>query len=224
MHQNTDHRNLTLLRNALIRLDALPAGPESATAVAQENLDFLAMLAGLKPVCLLGRGSIDVVRNDAMCDLARELGYLVVDGPYWNTAPAGEEFPQWYVDHCRDEMAGFTAHYLSADDGVAAEVRRTFDAGGPSVAMESRLLGYPECCVADHYRRATAFHRTALADPALGEQAGLAAAMAVTPCPFTSFNMCDPCCEDRSGPAATISLHYAHLAQEIDPDFSLRLN
>ena len=221
MHQNTDRRNLTLLRNALIRLEALPAALESEEA-AQNNLDFLAMLDGLKPVCLLGRGGGDEAWDDAMCDLTKEFGCLVVDGPYWNLAPVGEGFPQWYLDQCRDEMAGFTAHYICADDGVAAEVRQACQGGGPTMAVEARLLGYPLCCVADHYRRATAYHRRALADPDAGERAGLETAMAITPCPYTSFNMCDPCAEDRVRPAAVLSLQYARLAHQIDPVFARR--
>jgi hypothetical protein len=233
--------DLPLLRHTLDRLDALPA----AAAVAQESLDFLATVAGLKPVCLLGRGFGDAARVAAMCKLARDIGLRVVDGPYWNTAPPGQDFPTWYADHCRDELAGLTARYICAGPAVAAEVRRACDAGGPAVADEARLLGYPECCVAAHYRRTWAFHRATLAmlrRTAAGDEGGmhrlLAAAAplypetaaeragldaAITPCPFTSFNMCVACCADGGGPAAAISLEYARLAHRIDTAFARRL-
>ncbi len=196
-----------------------------AAVIAQESLDFLAMVGGLKPVYLLGRGFDRPQWVAGVLGIARELGLAAIEGRLWDAAPLGTEFPDWYRRHTGAELARHTAHYLCGPAAVARKVRRIAATGSLTVAREARLLGYPECCVAAHYRRTLAFHRATLAvlARAAGGQAALDAAGAVTPCPFTSLNMCDPCAASAHGPAAELALAYARLARDVDPALAKRL-
>ncbi len=223
-------------------------GPAAdAAVIAQESLDFLAMVGGLKPVYVLGRGFDRPQWVAGVLGIARELGLAAIEGRLWDAAPLGTEFPDWYRRHTGAELARHTAHYLCGPAAVARKVRRIAATGSLTVAREARLLGYPECCVAAHYRRTLAFHRATLAVLAraagsqaaemarllrdsvplapetAAEQAAFDAATAVTPCPFTSLNMCDPCAASAHSPAAELALAYARLAHDIDPALAKRL-
>ncbi len=239
------------LRDTLRKLRALADGlaaPADAAAIAQETLDFLAMLDGMKPVYLLGRGLIDAAWQAGVAGVAADLGLRVVDGPYWDVPGCMDGLPAWYVDHTEAELAPFTGRYICRTKAVADEVRAICRAGGrTTVEQEARLLDYPACCVAAHYGRNAAFHRASLAmlrraaagdegemrrllaegaalrPESEAEQAALQACTTVTPCPYTSFNMCLPCCADADRPAAQTSLRYARLAHAIDPVLSSRI-
>lgn len=233
-------RPRTALRK--LRAAAGPASTADAAATAQEMLDFLAMVDGMKPVYVLGRGLIDAAWQAGVAGVAADLGLRVVEGPYWDVPGGMAGLPAWYVDHTAAELAPFTARYICRTRAVADEVAAICRAGGrTSVEQEARLLDYPACCVAAHYGRNAAFHRASLAvlHRAAGgeeeemrrllaegaalrpesdaEQAALEACMTVTPCPYTSFNMCLPCCADADRPAAQTSLRYARLAHAVDP-------
>lgn len=208
---------MEMLRHSLGRLrrvaETLPAAADPGE-LAQEMLDFLAMQAGLKPVCLLGRGFDDAGWQAGVLKLAADLKLHVTEGPCWRPAAALDGLPPCYAARVRAALAGITVRYICRAEDIAGEVRAIASAGGDtSVAQEARLLNYPECCVADHHRREAAFHRATLAP----DTAALQASMAVTPCPYTSFNMCPPCCADASRPAARLALEYAGLARRIDP-------
>ena len=228
------------LRDALGSLRR--AAPADAAAIAQDMLDFLAVVDGMKPVYVLGRGLMDAAWRAGAAGVAAELGLAAVEGPYWDVPGAMDGLPAWYADHTATELAPHTARYICRTRAVADEVRAICRAGGrTSVEQEARLLDYPACCVAAHHGRNAAFHRASLVmlGRAAGgaeaemrrlleagaplhpegeaEQAALAACMTVTPCPYTSFNMCLPCCEDADRPAARTSLLYARLAHAIDP-------
>lgn len=233
------------LRDALTKLRAAAEGLAAAPPpglVAQECLDFLAMVDGMKPVYLLGRGFADPAWVAGALAVAAELGLAAVEGPCWDAPAGGDDPPSWYVDHTSAELARFTVHYICRSAAAADEVRVVCRAGGrPAAVQEARLLDYPECCVAAHHMRNAAFHRATVAvlrraaggaedtmrrllregapgAPETDEEcAALAAALTVVPCPFTSFNMCLPCCDNPNGPAARLSLRYAGLAQSIDP-------
>lgn len=239
------------LRNTLGRLRALadgPASPADGAAIAQEMLDFLAMVDGMKPVYVLGRGLIDAAWRAGVAGVAADLGLRAIDGRYWNVPGAMDGLPAWYADHTEAELAPFTARYICRTKAVADEVEAICRAGGrTTVEQEARLLDYPACCVAAHYEREAAFHRASLAmlgraaggdegemrrllaagaplrPESEAEQAALEACMTVTPCPYTSFNMCLPCCTDADRPAAQTSLRYARLAHAIDPALSERI-
>ena len=234
------YQGLTRLAEAL--------GPAAdAVVIAQESLDFLAMVGGLKPVYLLGRGFEEPQWVAGVLGIARELGLAAIEGRLWDAAPLGTEFPDWYRRHTSAELLRHTAHYICGTAAAAREVRRIAATGSLTVAQEARLLFYPKCCVAAHYRRTQAFHRATLAVLAraaggelaemarlLGDSVPLApataadqaaydAATAVTPCPLTSLNMCDPCAASAHGPAAELALAYARLARDIDPALAKRL-
>ncbi len=228
------------LRNVLQRLRGLAATADPAT-VAQEMLDFLAMADGMKPVCLLGRGSDDPGWAAGVSGVAADLGLRMIAGPVWDVPGYMDGLPDWYVEYTAAELAPFTARYICRTPNVADEVEAICAAGGhTTMEQEARLLDYPPCCVAAHYQRSAAFHNASLAmlrraaggdqdgmrrllaggaplAPKTGEeQAAYRASMAITPCPFTSFNMCNACGEDRESPAARISLRYARLARSVD--------
>ena len=79
--------NKARLRNTLKKLAAIGHGAtdsdDHATA-AQEALDFLAMLAGLKPVAMLGRGFADRHWIEGTVKIATDLELHIVEGPYWD--------------------------------------------------------------------------------------------------------------------------------------------
>ena len=231
------------LRGTLRKLSALSTaaqGGEDNAAAAQEALDFLAMLAGLKPVYLLGRGHNDPTWIEGVRKIATAQKLHVVEGPYWDAAAGTEGLPAWFVDHVRGAFAQRTAWYVCRSRAAAEEIRALCEAGTPTVEQEARLLGFPVCCVADHYARNRAYQgvwldilrrkadgnedamRRLLAegaalDPDSGDERDrLEAAMAVTPCPFTSFNMCADCAAGDDTPAKKLSQRYAALAREVD--------
>lgn len=223
------------------------AGAGDDAVVGQESLDFLAMAAGLKPVYLLGRGFGRPEWIEGVRAIARELKLDAIEGALWDAAPPGNAFPDWYRDHTKAELARQTAHYITRSAAVADELRRIEAGAPPTVAIEARLLGFPECCVAAHYRRALGFHRLRLAmlgraaggdaesmarllrdgvqiAPANSdERAALDAATSLIPCPFTSLNMCESCADGAHSPAAALALSYAELAHAIDPEFARRI-
>ena len=231
------------LRGTLRKLAALSgegSGADDPAAAAQEALDFLAMLAGLKPIFLLGRGFNDASWIAGVRKLASAQKLYVVEGPYWNAAAATEGLPDWFAAHIRDAFAGRVAWYIGRSRAAIEEARAVCETGTPTVAQEARLLGYPECCVAEHYARNLDYQRVwldtlrrraqgdeaemrrllaegAALDPETAdERSRLEAAMAVAPCPYTSINMCSDCADGAETPARALSQKYAALAAEID--------
>ncbi|MGE0743904.1 MAG: hypothetical protein AB7K86_01605 [Rhodospirillales bacterium] len=232
------------LRQIWRRLAAVPAAASDADTqaeAAQERLDFVAMLAGLKPAYLLGRGYDDPTWREAVLNLARDLGLHVVIGPFWQAIGTEGTWPDWYAAHVRAETTGLSAWYICRARAVAAELQGLAATGRPTVAQEARLLGYPECCVRAHYERARIFHELWLAmlDRAAGgdvaamqqilragtwiepatdaERETMAAALDMAPAPFTSVNMCAACAADPDGPARRLSAKYRALLTSLDP-------
>jgi len=242
--------NKSRLRNTLKKLAAIPVagGTVSGDPMAgQEALDFLAMLAGLKPVFLLGRGLDEPAWVGGVRDVAGALGLHVIEGPYWNAETGAGRLPDWFARHMRDAFATRTAWYVCRARATADEVRELCATATPTVAREARLLGYPECCVAAHYDRNLAYQEIwldILRRKAAGDDAGmrrllaagagldpetdddvrrLERAMAVTPAPFTSINMCAACADDADGPARRLSRRYAELARAVDKGLAREL-
>ena len=239
------------LRNALRKLQraeaALGAGIDPQEA-GQDSLDLFALLAGLKPVFVLGRGLDDAAWTAGVRDVARDLALRIVEGPFWDATPYGDDLPGWYVERGRAALAPFHAWYVCRSEATEQAVRSVNAADGRlAPATEARLLGYPECCVAAHYDRVLAFHRATLSilrrqaggDAARmaalfdeagrlppetpAEKAALAAAAAIVPAPFGSWNMCDACTADADGPSARLSRRYAALARTVDSGWAERL-
>lgn len=125
--------------------------------------DFLAMLEGIKPVLLHGRGLAPTHWVKEVIRIAHELGLYVIEGPFWD-ATTYEAFPDWYANHCRKELQPYRAWYICKGDAIAKSVWRVNRAAGRlSVSEEARLIGYPECCVKAHYERSRRYHWGALA-------------------------------------------------------------
>jgi hypothetical protein len=239
--------NKVKLRNTLRKLDAVRRGAVAQIdrgEAAQEALDFLALLAGLKPVFLLGRGVADPPWIRGVLQIAIDQGLYVVEGPYWDAGAADSDLPDWFRDHGASAFRELRAHYICRARATTDQVEAVCAAGaasGPTLAQEARLLGYPECCVADHYRRNLAYQKLwleMLSDQSGGDEAAmrlkltnsvsldpasddmrrrLEAAMKTHPAPFTSINMCDSCRDDQDSPSRRLSARYRDLAAAIDP-------
>lgn len=125
--------------------------------------DFLAMLDGIKPVFLHGRGLAPPNWIENVLKIAANLELYTLEGPFWDATAYGE-FPEWYAVHCRAELQPYRAWYICRDLAIAEVVQKINSANGRlSITEEANLLGYPECCVTAHYERARRYHRGSLA-------------------------------------------------------------
>jgi len=244
-------QNKSRLRNTLKKLKKIPSDRtdmREAQAGAQEALDFLAMMAGEKPVMLLGRGYNDPIWIKGVLQVATNTKLHIVEGPFWDASPdagAGADLPDWYLDHTRRAFTEHRAWYISRAKSAADEVAEICETATITVADEARLLNYPDCCVRAHYDRAAEYQRIWL--DMLRRKAGgddqkaadllaaneplepetdedikrLEAAMRAIPVPFTSINACDACINGGpSAPANVKSLEGRALANEIDEGLS----
>ena len=242
--------NKARLRNTLKKLAAIDLGPDDghdhATA-AQEALDFLAMMAGLKPVLMLGRGFTNTHWIKGALQIAVDHKLHIVEGPYWDAAPKPADLPEWYVGHTRAAFEGFRAHYVCKARAIADEAAEMCRTGTPTIADEARLLGYPACCVEAHYARNREYQiawlsileREAGGEEAemrrlLGEGAPLVpanddersrleAAMTVHAAPFTSVNMCKACAASSDSAARRMSRRYGEFARALDQGLAREL-
>lgn len=230
------------LRRALRRLMDIPAFGDAAE-VAQESLDFLALLAGIKPVYVLGRGFDEPAWVEGVRALAEEHRLPAVEGPFWQPEEPMQGLPDWYAAHARAEIAVQRATYVSRTRATHAAVLAACASGRPSIAEEARLLGFPECCVADHYGRVRAFHDLTLAilSRRTGGDAAAMRALLVSgnsvwpetdeeseaygrtvelrPGPFTSLNLCVACARSTASPGMRLVARYRELAAAIGPDY-----
>ncbi len=240
--------NKSKLRNTLRKLDGVRRGAVAQIdrgAAAQEALDFLALLCGLKPVFLLGRGVDDPPWIRGVLQIAIDQGLYVIEGPYWDAGGKDNGLPDWFRDHGASAFREMRAHYICRARATADEVEAVCAAASSdkalTIAREARLLGYPECCVSAHYARNLAYQKLwleMLSDQSGGDEAEmrrkltdstpldpasdemrqrLEAAMRLHPAPFTSINMCDSCRESADSPARRLSAQYRDLAGAIDP-------
>jgi len=157
---------------------------------------------------------------------------------------AGAEIEEWFRDlRASQDKEPKNAFYLCKTKNVAKAVKATFEKG-VTMEEESRLLGYPLCCVRDHYRRSeqmeTAFYmmikRTAQGNVdemkrIVTEDVAVTAATAEEiallqdgqtfhPAPFTSFHMCSECFSKDGSPAKKLSERYEALAKKVDAGFA----
>lgn len=232
------------LRNTLKKLSRLAPGDGDPQPTAQEALDFLAMMAGIKPVMLLGRGYNDPMWIKGVLQIAADSKLHIVEGPYWDAsadAGAGADLPDWYLDHTRHAFAEHRAYYICRARSVADEVAKICETAAITVAEEARLLHYPDCCVRAHYFRAAEYQgiwldllrrkaggdatramellaSNAPLEPETEEDLKrLESAMRAIAVPFTSINSCDACVDGGpAAPANVKSLEGRKLAGEID--------
>ena len=91
--------NKPLLRSVLKNLRAVPFDRRdysNCMIAPQEMLDFLAMMAGIKPVYLLGRGFDDPPWVKGVIAIADKMGLHIINGPEWNACPDAHEYPAWF--------------------------------------------------------------------------------------------------------------------------------
>lgn len=216
---------------------ALARLPRAARATAwQDGLDLLALAAGLKPVCLVGRGLAEAGWMADMRRIAALNDLPAVDAAPWQPLPGPGCLPAWYLDGTARRRAAPPVLYICRDATAACDVVALSARGRVAAAAEAALLGYPPCCVAQHHRQALGLERL-IAELVLRRAAGDAgraaqlvaagvaplpaspdewrrwqALTAIAPAPSTSVNMCDACAADPDGPAAALARRYDALA------------
>ncbi len=229
------------LRHAAARLawQAERVAPPLDGAAWQDGLDLLAVAAGLKPVCLLGRGDIDPEWLDSARAIAADLGLAARDGVGWLPAAPDDALPSWYREATATRLRSAPVVYIYADPRAAADIDALATGERVGAAAEAALLGYPLCCVAEHHTKTLALEQLTIALLAriAGEDverlrrlvvAGVTptpreadewrrfeAVAAIDPEPFTSINRCAGCAADPDGPAGRIGRAYRALAAEL---------
>lgn len=238
------------LRNTLKKLRALPlegAVHAHLMMAPQEMLDFLAMLAGMKPVCIVGCGFNHRPWVEGVVALARKMDLNVIEGPMWDAEPEDDTLPQWFREHIDAAGPDDPVFYVCRARGTAEAVQAAIDAPPISMEEEARLTGYPECCVKAHYERQLMFNqvfyrllqrtgggnleemqRILREDIAMGpetpeEEAAMKEAMEFLPAPFTSFHMCAACAADPTRPGQQLSKKYEALAREINGELAAQI-
>ena len=205
----------------------------------QEAIDFVAMMAGLKPVYVSGRGFDEEGWHSAVLELAASNGLYVVAGAYWEPERPPSDLPDWFVERVRKGLDEGRAHYVAKARASAEEVKSLAESGRPTMEQEARLLGFPLCCVEAHYATAAAFEsatfeilsrradgdETEMKRLAEGpepvvpesdeERAMLAMAVSVRPARNTSLNMCEKCAADPESPGARLSATYGELVDTL---------
>ena len=236
------------LKSALRKLRQIPFDRSEFANVLmapQEMLDFLAMLAGLKPVYMLGCGFDDPTWVRGVTELAKSMGLKITAGLTWKSQPKHSDLPDWYVELLSSrEGPPSSAVYICKSRDTNAAVEDLCSRPTVTIEEEAKLLGYPVCCVADRYRgirlmETTLYNMTLrvsgadidemkriiLEDvqmtPETSEE--LAAAEDLHGgafAPFTSISMCRKCAADPNSVAYAISAKYEALARSVDAVFA----
>jgi hypothetical protein len=232
----SDHDRTDPLGDACVALVSALArvGEESRAAAWQDGLDLLAVIAGLKPVCLVGRGWGDDAWRAAVRAVARDAALPAIDAQPWE--PAGN-LPDWYREATTRRRARHGVLYLCRDDAMAHRVAALSARGRVPVEAEASVLGYPSCCVGQHHARSLEYERLLAertARLARGDRARMMRLVEtgtepgpttraeweqietltrIAPAPSTSVNMCDPCARDPASPALRLARAYAGLAE-----------
>lgn len=200
--------------------------------------DFLAMLEGIKPLLLHGRGLAPRDWIKEVLIIAQELGLYVIEGPFWD-ATTFESFPDWYANYYRKELQPYRAWYICKDTAIAKSVGCVNrEAGYLSVSEEARLIGYPECCVKAHYERSRRYHRGTLSilkrvtcgnenkmRQLLANKANLVpvtrqelddfkAAFDIHEPKLGSWNLCHACAYGTDSPSDVLSERYREMVQK----------
>jgi len=209
------------------------------TKLEMECLDFAAMVSGLKPVFLLGRGIDHPEWVEGIISLSKDLELNVLNGPFWDATPyAG--LPSWYREHCQRELGHLRAYYIASGRVSVEAILRINKAGGKlGMTEEARLLGYPECCVAAHYDRTLRYHRATLSilkrltngnEPQMislltgganfapvtnNEISDFEEAFNIHPANQGSWNMCTRCVSNPNSSSKKLSAEYRNLLENL---------
>ena len=104
------------LRNILKRLFDLQMYCErelNADAALQEILDFLCMAKGVKPVFVTGRGIDNPNWISGIIKIAKEAGYYVQNGKFWDAYEWPADIPTWYAKDTLALIKSFSAVYIT---------------------------------------------------------------------------------------------------------------
>jgi hypothetical protein len=210
--------------------------PPACAEAWQDGLDLLAVVAGMKPVCLVGRGNGDEAWCAALRTAADGAALTTIEAAPWE--PTGD-LPEWYREATSRRRARRKVLYFCRDGAIAERVAALSARGRVSVDAETWLLGYPRCCVEQHHRRALAYERLLAqrterlcrGDPARmmrlvearvepmpatrAEWDEVVRLTRIALAPGTSVNMCEACASDPMSPAMRLAEAYAKLAQRL---------
>jgi hypothetical protein len=219
------------LRNTLKKLTLIAfdkTDPVNAALAPQEMLDFLAAAARIKPVYLLGRGFDDKNWIEGVLNCAARLDIRTVRGAPWTYKPA-QDIKAWYYDAQSSSEQCSDVYYVTKSEATARTVSVLNSKGVPA-EIQAELLGYPLCCVSQHYQKQSAYDRLfymllerhsqgdldeakrlisedVQMTPQTAEELAIAEQVARSPvfAPFTSFTMCDRCIAQGTESPATIA-------------------
>ena len=235
------------LRNTLKKLKRIDFDRQNQynRAVApQEMLDFLAMIYGIKPVVLIGRGFDDQQWISGVRRLARDMNLYEIEGAKWNAEPESCEFLRWHDKEDKSNRSANLVSYICKSQSTAELLNSICDKGSITIKDESFLLGYPRCCVEDHYFRRRMMDqglRLMLIRTAKGDESEIIRLIkedvAMSPeteeetkfiteatrcvsAPYTSILMCRTCETNTNSPALLLSKRYKELAEMIDLAFA----
>ena len=215
--------------------------PVNVATAPQEMLEFLAVVAGLKPVFLLGRGFDDPSWIAGVSRVGSTMKLYVILGSKWDAEPQHLGLPDWYSEVAsRNSLKEKPVVYICKLRAVAQQVIAICESNIITMRQEADLLGYPICCVQHHYivRRAmnAAFSKM-LQRYAKGntdemknivrndiqmiaetpdELSDIRLATEIHPAPFTGFNMCPYCASNADSAGMRISGRYASFARTVD--------
>lgn len=208
---------------------------ETRDTAWQDGLDLLATIAGLKPLCLIGRGFAEPQWSAALRRVVATAALPMLEAAPWFPEAEPGFFPDWYVAAAARRSAA-PVLYICGDEATRQRAAALSSRRRVAAAAEAALLGYPICCVVQHHRRALAFERLVIdmiARVAQGDAARMARLVeagieplpatqeewrrhesitAITPSHCTAVNMCDACTADPKSVAASLSRRYEWLA------------
>ena len=210
--------------------------PDQSDAAWQDGLDLVALIAGMKRVCLIGRGLAGRDWVEALRRMAMDFGLPMLGGAPWAPVADEDALPEWYLAATARHRAAHPVLYICDGEATRQDVASLCARGRVRATAEAELLSYPPCCVAAHHRQARALEqfvaektlRIAGGDIARATRMIATGAVplpsgpqerplwdeltALRPAPATSVNMCDSCAADPISPARLLSQRYAALA------------
>jgi hypothetical protein len=232
------------LRQALKRLRQVPfdsSDPANAVTAPLEILEFLAVVAGLKPVFLLGRGFDDPSWISGVSAVGSATKLHVISGPKWDAEPGDLGLPYWYAEVApENKVKDKPVTYICKLRAVAETVRDICASRQITMNEEARLLGYPLCCVQHHYIASRAMNSAfarmlqryskgdidemkrivqndiGMTPETPEELADARLATELHPAPFTSFNLCPSCVINPESSGRRTSATYAAFARAVD--------
>jgi len=206
----------------------------------QEALDFLAMLGGIKPVYVLGRGFDDPRWVAGIREISVDLNLFVIDGPPFLPQIEQSTLPDWYRSLAEAGGMQHAISYITRIESLAEEVMLRVQTGRLPPALEARLFAFPECCVREYHakrQRVTETEYRIALRACEGDEARLRQrfdgsfeilpeseeeSQALHPrwvmAPFTSFFLCAACEASPESPGQTLAGRMKRFLQKTDKD------